>query len=171
MVEQADACERHCDVVLVAGIDYVIVTDGAARLRNVLYAAAVCALNVVAEREECVRAEGNAVQGFQPSRFFLAGDRFRLNGEELFPNTVCKNVHIIIRNINVDGVVSVRTADVGFKGKAEHLRVLAQEPNIRFVAGKTCAVNSGLLPGADTDCLTVFYITDGVGLGIFQCDK
>lgn len=38
VVEKSDACECHCDVVLVAGLDNVVVTDRTARLCNVLNA-------------------------------------------------------------------------------------------------------------------------------------
>ena len=54
MVEQADAGECHCDAVFVTGIDNVIVTDGAARLCDILNAGTFCTLDVIAEREECV---------------------------------------------------------------------------------------------------------------------
>ena len=52
VMEQADVGHRHCDAVFVAGLDDVVVTDGAAALRDVGDAALMRALDVVAEREE-----------------------------------------------------------------------------------------------------------------------
>ena len=54
MVEQADAREGHGDAVLVAGGNDVIVAHAASGLGDVLHAALVCPLNVVAEGEEGV---------------------------------------------------------------------------------------------------------------------
>ena len=56
MVEQTDACKRHGDAVFVAGFNDIVVTHRAACLGDVLYAALVRALDVVAEGEESVRA-------------------------------------------------------------------------------------------------------------------
>ena len=54
MMEQADTCECHCDAVLVASIDNIVVAYGATCLCNILHTALVSAFDVVAEREECV---------------------------------------------------------------------------------------------------------------------
>ena len=57
MVEKSDPSECHCHAVLVACLDDVVVTDGSAGFCNVLNAALVSALDVVAEREESVRTD------------------------------------------------------------------------------------------------------------------
>ena len=56
MVEQSDTRKRHSDIVLVAGLDNVVVTDRAAGLRDVLNARFVGSFDIVAEGEERVRA-------------------------------------------------------------------------------------------------------------------
>lgn len=38
VVEETDSCKCHCDIVLVAGLDNVVVTDRAARLCDILNA-------------------------------------------------------------------------------------------------------------------------------------
>ena len=48
------------------------VADGAARLHNGGHAAAARALDVVAEREEGIAAQGHAGHGIQPGALFLA---------------------------------------------------------------------------------------------------
>ena len=47
MVEQSHAGERHDHVVFVTAADHLVVTYGAARLRNIVNAASSCALYVV----------------------------------------------------------------------------------------------------------------------------
>ena len=54
MVEQSHVGEGHGDAIFVAGLDDVVVADGAATLRDVGDAALMRALDVVAEREEGV---------------------------------------------------------------------------------------------------------------------
>ena len=54
MVEQADAGEGHCHIVLVAGLNDIVVSDGTARLSDVLNAAAVRPFDVVAKGKKCV---------------------------------------------------------------------------------------------------------------------
>ena len=54
------------------------------------------------------------------------------------------------------------------KGRAKHLRMLAQIPDIRLIARQAGAVDAGLLASAHADDLAVLCIADGVGLGIFQ---
>lgn len=83
MVEQTNARECHGDAILVARIDDVVIADRAARLRNKFYTALVCALNVVAEREERVAAHGNALKRRKPSCFLLAGEHLRLLREKV----------------------------------------------------------------------------------------
>ena len=57
MVEQADAREGHGNAVLVTGGNDMIVAHAASGLGDVLHAALVCPLDVVAEGEEGVRAQ------------------------------------------------------------------------------------------------------------------
>ena len=51
-MEQAHMRHGHGDVVLVTRLDDIVVTDGAAGLGDILHAALVGALDVVAEGEE-----------------------------------------------------------------------------------------------------------------------
>ena len=56
MMEQPDAAERHRNAVLVAGINDLLVPDGAARLHNGGHAAAAGAFDVITEGEESIAA-------------------------------------------------------------------------------------------------------------------
>ena len=60
MMEQPDMRHRHRNPILIARFNHVIVSNGSAALCDVGDTAAVRALDVVAEREERVRAEGDA---------------------------------------------------------------------------------------------------------------
>lgn len=88
MVEQADARECHRHLKAVAGVDHVIISNRAARLGDILHTAAVRALNIVAKREERIRAKRNAIERFQPRLPLLAGERLRLHSEELLPYAI-----------------------------------------------------------------------------------
>ena len=112
MVEQTNVCERHGDAVLVASLDDIIVTDATASLSYVLYATLVSTLDVVAEWEEGIATEANACILSNPSFLLLTGQWLRLLCEELFPNTILKYVFPLVRDIDIDGVVAVGTANL-----------------------------------------------------------
>ena len=59
MMEQADACKCHSDIIFIAGFNYVVIPDRAAGLGDIGYAALMSALHIVPEGEECVRTERN----------------------------------------------------------------------------------------------------------------
>ena len=59
-MEQPDAAEGHRDVVLVAGVDDLLVADGAAGLDDGGHAGTAGALDVVAEGEEGIAAQRNS---------------------------------------------------------------------------------------------------------------
>ena len=49
--------------------------------------------------------------------------------------------------------------------------MLAQPPDVGFVASQTSAVYTTLLSGSDTDGLTVLNVAYRVRLSVFQCDE
>ena len=91
-MEQPDAAECHCDAVLVAGVDDLLVADGAAGLDDGRHAGTACALDVVAEGEERIRAEADAGDMAQVLFLFLSGQRLGLTGEGLGPDVVTDDV-------------------------------------------------------------------------------
>ena len=64
--------EIHGDAILVACLDHQIVSDGSARLRDVLHPASMCSLYVVTEREESIRSQSDAVHFIQPFSLFFS---------------------------------------------------------------------------------------------------
>lgn len=75
MVEQAHTGERHDHAVFVAALYNKVVADGAAGLCDIFYSAALCSFDIVAEREERVRAERYAVYRSEIFFYLLAGQR------------------------------------------------------------------------------------------------
>ena len=124
-MEQTDAGKCHGDAVFVADFDDIVVPNGAARLGDILDAAAVGALDVVAEGEECVGTQGHTLHGVKPGPLFLPGQGLRLYSEEILPNAVGQNVHIVVGNIHVDGVVPIGPADALFEGKVHGFGMLS----------------------------------------------
>ena len=54
MMEQTNAGERHCDTIFVAGLDHMVVANGAAGLCDIVDTAFMRPFDVVAEGEEGV---------------------------------------------------------------------------------------------------------------------
>ena len=69
VMEQAYARIHHNHAVVVSCLDDFFVAQRAACLNDVLHAAAACAVQVVAERQERIGAVGYALQAFQPFAF------------------------------------------------------------------------------------------------------
>ena len=155
----------------IAGCDDVVIADGAAGLCDVFDAAAVCALDIVAEGEEGVGAQGHVGVACKPCFLFFSCEDSGLLGEEGLPLAVIENVHVFLSDIEVDSVVAVRAADAFFEGKVEDLGALAQIPVVGLLTGKACAVDTGLLAGADADGLAALDEAYGVGLGILEGDE
>ena len=170
-MEQANARESHGDVVLVAGFDDMVVAHRSAGLGHEGHTALVGTFDVVAEGEESVRAERDAPIEGNPFLFLFTGEHFGLFGEELLPLAVGQDVHVVVRDVNVDGVVAVGAADLFHPRQVHHLGVLAEPPDVGLVACETGAVDAALLTGADADGLAVLDVADGVALGVFECDE
>ena len=171
MMEQANARKSHGDVVLVAGGDDMVVAHGTASLSHVGHTAAVGTLDVVAEGEEGVRAQRDAPVEGDPFLFLSTSEHFGFFGEVLLPLAVGQDVHVVVRDVQVDGVVAVGAADLLHPGEVHHLRVLAQPPDVGLVTGQAGAVDAALLPGANADGLTVLDVADGVALGVLERDE
>ena len=117
MVEQPYAGEGHCDAVLVARHDDVVVADAAAGLCDVLHTALVCALHVVAEGEESIAAQTDGRVLLNPGLLLLAAERLGFLGEELLPFSFGKDVHVVVADVDVDGVVAVGAANARHEGQ------------------------------------------------------
>ena len=119
------------------------------------------ALHIVAEREEGIRAEGNALDIAEVGALLRAREgRGFLRKEALPVRRKQRVVLLIARRIYVDGVVSVGAANIRAEREGEYLRALAQLPDVRLIARQACAVDARLLSRADADRLSVHGVAD-----------
>ena len=118
---------------------------------DVLHAALVGALDVVAEGEEGIGTEGHLGVLGNPCFLFFWCEGSGLFSEELLPCTFAKDIFVFIADVYVDGVVAVGTADAFFEWEGENLGALAEPPDVGFVTSKTGAVDAALLTCSDAD--------------------
>ena len=172
MVEQTYARKGHGNAVPVAGHDDMVVAYRAASLGDELHATLVGTLNVVAEGEEGIRAQSHlGVLGY-PLFLFCQRQHLGLFGEELLPGTVAQHIVVLVlRDVHINGVVAVGTADALLEGQCKHLRMLAQPPDVGLVASQTGAMDAALLSGTNADGLSVLDVAYRVRLGVLQRDK
>ena len=168
MVEQAQAAKCHGNAVFVAGVNHLLVADGTAGLDNGGHAAAVRALNVVAEGEKRVAAQANAGDLAQPFFLLSLGQRFGLTGKGFSPNIVADHVFRRIADVNINGVVAVGFGNIVAERQIQHLGHMAQLPVVGLLAGQTGAVDAALLARAHADDLAVLHVAHAVGLRVFQ---
>ena len=171
MVEQTDASEGHGNAVLVAGIDNMIVTNATTSLCNVLNTTLVGTFNIVTEWEEGIATQTYIGVLCNPLFLFLACERLGLLCEEFLPFTIGQHIHVIVADIDVDGVVAIGTTDIRQEGKCHYLGVLTQPPDISLAASQAGTVDTTLLPCSDTNGLTVLNVAYTVALGVLQSDE
>ena len=128
-------------------------------------------LHIVAEGEEGIRTQRHLCVLCNPCFLFLTGKHLGLFLEELLPFAFCQHIIMVVRDIDVDGVVTVSPADPVDERQRHHLRMLAEPPDISLVTSQTGTVDTTLLTGTNTDGLSVFDIADRVTLCIFQGDE
>ena len=151
MVEQSDSGKCHDHAVLVRRGDDLIVPDGTAGLGNVLNTGLPGPLHVVPEGEEGVGAHGDAGHLGDPIFLFLLCQHIGLHFEGVLPHAFGQHVVVLVGDIDVDGVIPVRAADVVYELQPQNLGVLTQPPDIRLVARQTGAVDAALLAGTYAD--------------------
>lgn len=111
MMEQSYACECHCDAILVACVDDMVVTNATSSLSNVLNTALVCTFDIVAEAEECVGTQCHLGVAGYPVLSLLGSEWLWLLGKEQLPRPLLQDVLVFIRYIDIDGIVAVGTSD------------------------------------------------------------
>ena len=120
-MEQPQAAEGHGDAVLVAGVDDLLVADGAAGLHDGGHAGAAGALDVVAEGEEGVRAKADTGHLAEVGLLFLGGQRLGLAGKGLSPDVITNDILRGIADVNINGVVAVGLCHIVAEGQIQHL--------------------------------------------------
>jgi len=170
-MEQSHASEGHGDAILVASLDDIVVADATASLRNIADATLVGTLDVVAEGEECIRAQGNIGVLGNPRLLLLTRQRLGFLGEELLPCAFLQEIFPFVGDIHIDAVVAVGAVDTLLERQRHHLRALAQPPFVGLAASESRAVDAALLTSADTNGLAILDVADRVALRVLQRDE
>ena len=121
-MEKTYSCECHGNAVLVAAVNYDVVTYGAARFNYIRNTASSCTLYVVVKREK-----------LRPSR---AIHRETVRAKPFFSfvrvraSVKCLQHHrrlrlIVVGDVYINGVISVGSADGLYKVESENLRMLS----------------------------------------------
>ena len=96
MMEKAHARKGHGYAILVAGIDDIVVAHRPTGLCYILYAALMGTLDIIAEGEEGVAAQGHtAVLGY-PGPLLLGREHLRALCEELPPGAIAQYIVVLI---------------------------------------------------------------------------
>ena len=125
MVEQTDARKCHHHIIFVAACNNIAVTHGSTWLCDVFYAALMCSLDVIGEGEECIASQSHILHLIQPCSLFFSGKYRGLYLEDTFPGTVRQHVHVLIAHVDINGIVTVGSAQAVYKLQAQYLRRLA----------------------------------------------
>mmetsp|Transcript_17220 Transcript_17220/g.48967 ORF Transcript_17220/g.48967 Transcript_17220/m.48967 type:complete len:626 (-) Transcript_17220:150-2027(-) len=169
MVEEPKVREGHRHAVAVASRDDLLVGHGAARLRDVLHAQLRCVVDGVAEGEEGVGGDRDAVQAGQEGRLLLGGERLRHDVEVLRPLLVLGLVHVAF-DVPHAGVHAVLPLHALLELQARDPRVEAEAPCRHLPARELHAIHAALLAGADADHHAILRVADGVGLRVLDGD-
>lgn len=110
----------------IACINHILIAFGASWLRDIFYAASKSPFDIIAEREKRIGAKRNTGVFRKPGMFFFGSEYRRLLRKCFCPYIIAQYVHIIISDVEVDGVVPVCPFDVITKLQVQYLRRLAR---------------------------------------------
>mmetsp|Transcript_87577 Transcript_87577/g.256060 ORF Transcript_87577/g.256060 Transcript_87577/m.256060 type:complete len:417 (+) Transcript_87577:17-1267(+) len=169
VVEQPEVGEGHGHAVGVTGGDDLLVGHGAARLGHVGDANPGTGVDGVAEGEEGVRGDGDAVEPFQELGLVLRGQRRRHLLEVLLPLLELRLLHVAF-DVADPRVHPVLPLDSLLEGQGHDLRVEAGPPGGGLPCGKLHAVHAALLPRTHADHHAALGVAHGVGLRVLDRD-
>ncbi len=106
-MEQANANKCHCNVVFISSHYHIVIPDTAAGLSNILDTTAMRSFYIVTKGEESITAQSNIGIFSYPFLLFCHGQHLWLCLKEVLPNTLCKNIIMVFRDIYVNGIISV----------------------------------------------------------------
>ena len=112
MMEQTNAGKAHYHTILVAGIDNIVITNRSTWLSDILNARLMGTLDVVTEGEECIGAKAYIGILIQPCSLLFTGEDLRFYSEESLPCTIFQNIHVILTDIEIDCVITIRTTNI-----------------------------------------------------------
>ena len=120
------------------------------------------ALDVVAKGEERVGAKRHACLLGKPRALLVCREYLGLLGKDALPGAVGQDVVVLVRDVEVNGVVAVGAVDAVNKAQTKHLGVTTQPPGVGLAAGEARAVDAALLAGANANGLAFLHVAHGV---------
>ena len=128
----------------------------------------MCSVDVVSEWEERITRQANVVQLPDPILSFLRSQQLR----HLFERRIkLLDAHLLADSasrVNVDIVALLGPLYALLEFQVDHTRMLSDPPVVRFLAGQSGAMNSGLLACAHTDHLAISGIANRVRLRVLE---
>mmetsp|Transcript_96182 Transcript_96182/g.248706 ORF Transcript_96182/g.248706 Transcript_96182/m.248706 type:complete len:588 (-) Transcript_96182:9-1772(-) len=124
----------------------------------------------VAEGEEGVGGDGNAIELANELGLLVGRQRCRLRVEVLHPLGLLRRLHVAL-DVAHAGVHAVLPLHALLELQLHDLGVEAQAPSRHLAAGELHAVHAALLPGADADHHALSGVADGVRLRVLDGDR
>ena len=117
MVEETNARKCHGDTVAIAGLNDLVIANGSARFRDIRDTALSRSFNVIAEGEEGIRGERDAVQRIEPLTLLFPRERFRLDGKYAFPASVPQQILTLLTDVDIDCIIAIGALYIRAEGK------------------------------------------------------
>src|SRR5579883_511962 len=170
VMEQARLGKKHKHAVIVAGVNDLLIAQGASRLHNIIDTVMRGTINIVTERNIAVRTKCNALQTFEPFLLLLWGQALRHVLKVLLP-CLLFGWRQIITQVTINCVSPVRSLHSWSPGQVQDGRVLAQIPVLGLCRSQAHAMDARLLACSIADALPIKGHTNRVGLYVFERDQ
>ena len=149
----------------------MVVTNTSTSLCYIFYTTLIRTLNVVAKWEESIRTECNTCVLSNPLLAFFTCQRLWTFCEELLPYTILQYIFILIRDVDIDCVISISTANILLKWEVYHLWTLAQPPFVSLATCQASTMDAALLSSSNTNRLSVLDIANRITLRVLQSNQ
>ena len=114
-MEQPNPRKAHGHAVLIADLNHIVVAHRSAGLSHILHAASVRPLDIITKGEERVGSQRHAAHPIKPRPLRLGRKHLRLHLENLLPCAVSQHIHVILSDIEINGIIPVRPSDTVHK--------------------------------------------------------
>ena len=171
MVEQAQTSVRKYHIVLIRGLDALRIHDATTWGSKVLHSTPESPMDIIREREECVTRAGNAAELTCMVRALLRRERLRHALKHAFPLLTLAALEDFTANEEINRIRLLGALHSLLERQAQHARVVAQPPQIRFVTCETRAVNTRLLACADAYDRSTVGVRNAVGLSVLESES
>lgn len=167
MMEQPQGRMGKHDLMFVRRLDAFLIHHAPTRRSKVLHTTFPRPMHVVSKREKRVTRARDPIQLERMlCSLFGAQGHWHLS-EQTLPMSLLSSLKNLRAHEEVDGISFFGALDSSFEGEGEHPWVVTEPPVVSFGAGKTRAVDTGLLACTKTNDRATQRIRDAVRLGVF----